>query len=179
VPTAAIRHAQPEDLFWAARRVVAFSDDMIRALVKTAEFSDPNAEAHLGDVLIQRRNKIGAAYLATLNPVVNFDLSPGGHLSFENAAANAGVAPSPPEGYRVTWERFDNDAGTVEPLGASIVRQEEAAAPAPLPASPDGFVRVSVSAIQPAPQPWSVPVFVYFRRTMDGWKLVGIDRTRE
>src|SRR5688572_4880950 len=30
VPTAAFRHAQPDDLFWAARRVTAFSDDMIR-----------------------------------------------------------------------------------------------------------------------------------------------------
>jgi hypothetical protein len=48
-----------DDAFWAARRVMAFSDDLIRALVKTGQFSDPRAEAYLGDVLIKRRDKIG------------------------------------------------------------------------------------------------------------------------
>ena len=37
-----------DDAFWAARRVMAFTDDLIRAIVKTGQFSDPAAEQHLG-----------------------------------------------------------------------------------------------------------------------------------
>ena len=34
VPTAAFLRARADDSFWAARRVIAFSDDMIRAMVE-------------------------------------------------------------------------------------------------------------------------------------------------
>ena len=50
-PTAAILRARDDDTFWAARRVMAFSDEMIRALVKTGQDSDPQAEALLAKVL--------------------------------------------------------------------------------------------------------------------------------
>ncbi len=60
-----------DDAFWAARRVAAFTDDLIRAAVHTGEFSDPAAEKYLADVLIQRREKIKSAYLTQVNPIVN------------------------------------------------------------------------------------------------------------
>ncbi len=63
VPTAAFVNLRADDGFWAARRVMAFTDEMIRAVVKAGEFSDPKAEALLADVLIKRRDKIGRAYL--------------------------------------------------------------------------------------------------------------------
>ena len=47
-----------DDAFWAAQRVAAFTDEMIRAIVHTGEFSDPAAEKQLGDILIKRRDKI-------------------------------------------------------------------------------------------------------------------------
>ena len=178
VPTAAFRHAQPEDLFWAARRVTAFSDEMIHALVKTAMYSDPEAERHLADVLIQRRNKIAAAYLICVNPLVDFALSPDGQLSFANAAVTAGVAPPPRGGYRVRWARFDNPTGSVTPIGETTIAPEASAlAPAPLPATKGTFVRVEVSAIAPPHEGWT-PVQAYFRRTADGWTLVGLERSR-
>ena len=46
---------------------MAFTDEMIRAIVKTGQFSDPAAEQHLADVLIKRRDKIGRAYLVPTN----------------------------------------------------------------------------------------------------------------
>ena len=52
-----------DDAFWAARRVMAFTDDQIRAIVKTGQFTDAAAEQHLADVLIKRRDAIGRAYL--------------------------------------------------------------------------------------------------------------------
>jgi hypothetical protein len=56
VPVAALRHARADDTLWAALRVMAFTDDHIRAAVKTGNFSDPAAEQLLAEVLIQRRD---------------------------------------------------------------------------------------------------------------------------
>ncbi len=95
VPTAAVLRARDDDSFWAALRVMAFSDEMIRAAVKTAEFSDPAAERLLGDVLIKRRNTIARVYLSKINPVVRPALDGEGTLTFANAAVDAGVAAAP------------------------------------------------------------------------------------
>ena len=40
VPPASFRHSRADDEFWAARRVMAFSDEMIRAVVHTGGYSD-------------------------------------------------------------------------------------------------------------------------------------------
>ena len=40
-PRQPILNARADDHFWAARRVMAFSDEMIRAIVKTGQYSDP------------------------------------------------------------------------------------------------------------------------------------------
>ena len=66
--------ARDDDNFWAARRVVAFTDEMIRTVVKAARFSDPAAEKLLADVLIARRDKIAQVYLPKINPIVDVAL---------------------------------------------------------------------------------------------------------
>jgi hypothetical protein len=176
-PVAALRHTQGDDLFWAARRVMAFPDDMIRAIVKTAMFSRPEDERHLAEVLIQRRNRIGASYLTAVIPLVDFELSRDGRLSFANAAVTAGVASPPGGGYRVRWERFDNHTGTSAPIGeTTIVAGERAAAPGPLPDAAGAFVRVEVRSVAPAHAAWA-PARACFRRTSSGWTLVGLSRT--
>ena len=60
VATAAFLRARADDTFWAARRVAAFTDEMIRSAVRAGRYSDPAAEALLADVLIKRRQKIAA-----------------------------------------------------------------------------------------------------------------------
>jgi hypothetical protein len=177
VPTAAFRHAQLDDLFWAGRRVMAFSNELIEAVVKTAEFSDVDAERHLTDVLIQRRDKIGAAYLVAVNPLVNFALSPGGRLTFENAAVDAGVALPPRGGYRVSWARFDNVTESLSPLGDTVAGDDgRVDTPRPLPQTPGAFVCVQVAFVEPTFDTWT-PMRAYFRRTADGWTLIGLDRS--
>ena len=46
-PTTAYMELRADDAFWAARRVMAFTDDLIRAAVHAGQFSDPAAERHL------------------------------------------------------------------------------------------------------------------------------------
>ena len=178
VPTAAFRHAQPDDLFWAARRVTAFSDPMIRAIAAAGDYSSPEATQHLADVLIQRRDRIGAAYLNAVSPLVEFSLSPDGRLSFVNAAVKAGVAPEPTGGYRVTWARFDNNTNSMAGFGDSAVADSRTAVatPQPLPNAVGAFVCVRVSPVSPPHDTWG-GVRAYFRRTDRSWVLVGLDRS--
>lgn len=114
-------HARADDTFWAARRVMAFSDEMLRAIVKMGQYSDPAAEQLLAEVLIKRRHKIGKAYLPAVNPVVDFRLDSSGSLTFENAAVKAGLATAPRGGYEARWHRFDNSNGNAAPIGAPVV----------------------------------------------------------
>jgi hypothetical protein len=174
VPTAAFLRARADDTFWAARRVLAFSDDMIRAAARTGEYSDPAAAEHLATVLIQRRDAIARTYLPAINPLVYFALDGSGALSFVNAAVQAGVAAAP-KGYAAEWSRFDNATGTADRI-AETTGAERLAAPAGLPAADGAYVKVRVRAVD-APHPsWHTPVDVYFRRTGGGWKLVGLER---
>jgi hypothetical protein len=177
VPAAALAHARADDNFWAARRVAAFTDDLIRAIVKTGQYTDPAAEKLLGDVLIQRRNKIAAYYFKAVNPLVDFALTGDGRLRYRNAAVDAGAASVPTGGYRVTWSNFDNATGAATPLGTPVTASGlEAQAPVPLPTGGDAIVRVEVAAVGGADPSWAVPVSAYFRRNSTGWQLVGIDR---
>jgi len=177
VPTAAFLRARPDDDFWAARRVMAFSDEMIRAIVKTGGYSDPAAEKHLADVLIERRDKIGRAYLVAVNPLVDFALDDAGTLTFENAAVTCRVAEAPASGYSATWFSFDNDTGATSPIGTpQTATATRLPAPSALPEQVGGFVKVQVAAVDSPHEAWTKPVDVYFRRTQTGWKLVGLER---
>ena len=179
VPTAALRHARSDDTFWAARRVAAFTDQMIRTVVRSAQYSDPAAERLLVDVLIKRRQKIADAYLPAINPLVGFTLSEDGRFSFRHAAVDAGVAMPPPGGYRVEWASFDNTTGESRSLGPpATFSQTEVQAPGLLPPAANAFVRIEVAAVEPAPVAWTRPASVYFRRAGDGWKLVGVEKLR-
>jgi hypothetical protein len=177
IPTEAFLNARADDNFWAARRVMAFSDELIRAIVKTGQYGDPAAEKHLADVLIQRRNRIGQAYLPAVNPLVDFRIDESGALTFENAAVKAGVAPAPPEGYEARWYRFDNNSGAATAIGvATVSRDLKIQAPAGLPAAIGEHIKVEVVVVGSPNSAWRVPVQVFFRKVTQGWKLVGLQR---
>jgi hypothetical protein len=180
VPAAALLHVRSDDTFWAALRVMAFSDDLIRAAVKTGQYTDPAAEKLLADVLIARRNAIARAYLSKVNPLTKFSLDGAGVLTFENPAVRAGVADAPKGGYTAAWSRFDNATGTAQPIGSPVAaRTERLQAPADLPRASGSYVKVSVAAVDPASAlltSWANPVDVYFRSTGSGWQLVGVER---
>ncbi len=128
-PVTAYIELRADDAFWAARRVMAFSDDLIRAAVHTGEFSDSAAEAHLAAVLIKRRDAIGRAYLPAINPIVDPRLDAAGQLTFANAAVAAGVAEAPTE-YHAAWFRFDNATAGTQPIGETRGATASMAAPA-------------------------------------------------
>ena len=173
-PNRAFDRAEPDDLFWAARRVMALSDEAIEAAVDAAQYTDPRAAEYLTEVIITRRDKIGQTWLTPVNPLVDFALSSAGALTFRNIAADTGRAPAA-ESYELQWARFDNLTGTTTPLaGPETLKTPSTQAPAPLLSEP--FVEVRVSARSAAHPAWAEPVIVRFRRGADGWSLVGLRR---
>lgn len=176
VPNPAFRRARPDDTFWGARRVMAFSDDMIRAAIKTGKYSDPAAEKHIADTLIARRDAIGREWLTDVNPVVDVALDASGTLRFGNAAVDRGFAKAPAS-YEVAWFTFDNATGATAPIGGPLASTgTEARAPSGLPGAAGSFVRVDIKAVNPPHPSWARPVQAYFQRAEAGWKLVGFER---
>jgi hypothetical protein len=171
-PTTAYMELRDDDAFWAARRIAAFTDEMIRAAVHTGQFSDPEAEKHLADVLIERREKVKSVYLTAVNPIVNPRLESGG-LTVENAAVAGGVAQAP-AAYRASWMTFDNNTAATKPLSETKSTTTTIPAPDGLPSS--GFVAVDIAADSDAFPAWKQPVRAFFRRDGGSWKLVGLER---
>jgi hypothetical protein len=177
VPNAAYQRADADDTFWAARKVLAITDEMIAAAVRSGNYSDPSAEQYLIETLIKRRDAIGRAYLPKINPVVDPQLEAQGTLSFQNAALEADIHPAGQTTYKAVWYRFDNATGQSE-LIAESMPTGVASIPAPdTPPTSGSFIRVDISAVNTAYPSWSSPVQVYFRRIDDKWKLVGLERS--
>ena len=174
-PTPAYVEMRADDAFWAALRVMAFTDDIIRTVVATGRLGEAGAEQHLGDVLIKRRNRIGRAYLPAINPIVEPALDVAGRLTFDNAAVRHGFAPAP-ESYRAVWHTFDNATGAIRALGEVTGAGPALQAPAALPSAPGVFIQVDLSATSREHPSWADPIVLHFRRTDAGWKLVGLRR---
>jgi hypothetical protein len=145
------------DAFWAAKKVMAFSDDAIRAIVSTAQYGDPRAAEWLAKCLIERRNKIGRAFFEDVLPLDGFELS-GGKLTFDDLAARYGFRKSPV--YSVQWFEYDNrtDARTPIPGGATF----------DVPRTQASYLAARIQAADPRKT-----VTVYLHEDC----VVGIDRT--
>jgi len=177
-PTTAYMETRDDDAFWAARRIAAFSDDLIRAAVRAGQYSDPKAEKYLGDVLIKRRDRVLSVYLTAVNPIVNPRLDANGRLTFENAASAAKVANGQPT-YRASWMVFDNATSATKPLSTTQGQTTTLDAPPGLPTTPGSYIEVDISAELQAYPSWKEPIKTYFRRTAQGWTLVGLERLPE
>ena len=62
---------------------MSFTDDDIRALVETGEYSDPRVVDYLTETLAQRRDKIGETYFSKVLPLDSFAVK-NGQLIFED-----------------------------------------------------------------------------------------------
>jgi hypothetical protein len=170
----AFRAARMDDKFWAARRLQAFTDDMLNEVIRVGQFNDPPSEEMLSKFLTERRDAIVRRYLPAVNPVVDVALSEAGTLTFRNAAVDAAVAPAP-AGYVVAWARFDNATGVTTPLGETSATEPSVRAPQDLPAAPGSFILARIAATG-GPDSWATPAHAYFRREAAGWRLIGFER---
>jgi hypothetical protein len=125
--------------------------------------------------LIKRRDKVSAAWLNQVCPVVDPVLARDGGFTFSNASMSARAATAP-ESYQLHWFRFDNATSTRTPMGEpQTAPSGEARAPAGLLDSGE-FVGVSITARHPQHPGWAKPSVFFFRRGTSGWTLVGVER---
>jgi hypothetical protein len=173
-PNPAFDSMQPEDALWAVRTVMRFSDNAVRAVVKTGKFDDPRAEDYVLRVLLERRDKIIRYYLAQINPLEGFQTTTASagerNLEFVNLGVQAGLASGCMCEY--SWHRYDNQTGTITALGAP------ASTPSlkiRVPADSAEFLMVRISSNCPAQPKWKSAVEVYLRNGSSP-SVVGIER---
>lgn len=125
----------PDDAFWAARQIMAFTDEQIQAVVESGKYSDPRATEWVTQCLIQRRDKIGRAYLQKVLPLDRFAIQ-GGELTFADLAVAHGMGQKQP--YTISWSRFNNETHASEPVAN--------ATGAKLPAMNSGFLKAAITS---------------------------------
>jgi len=175
VPNQAFLHARADDKFWAARKLVTMSTDLLRAAVRAGDFRDPASEEFLVRALAERRDAIGRAYLTAVNPIADPALAADGTLTFRNAAVDADFARVP-DGYRADWFRFDNATGQSHRIGESTGGTTTLEAPAGLPRVNGAFVKVELRTTNAAHPSWESPVTAFFKHDAGQWRLVGFER---
>jgi hypothetical protein len=153
----------PDDAFWAARQVMAFTDDELRAIVQTGQYSK-EAEDWITAALIERRNRIGRTFFAQVLPLDRFRVTATA-LEFDDLSATYGFTPA--RTYTVDWFGFDNAKSVVlDRIGSG------ATLPAPVQSLAAGsYVAARISAGDAA-----MYVDVFLRRRAGGFDVVGIDR---
>jgi hypothetical protein len=151
----------PEDAFWAARQVLAFTDEQIRALVKTGQFSDPRAEAWVAECLIKRRDKVGQAFLNQVLPLDFFQIE-NGQLIFVDLSAKYGLGENGP--FNIVWATFDNARGAAQTITTAAGPQ--------IPTTTTGFLQATITG-----KDQQRIVRVYLRERDGKYDLVGVERS--
>jgi hypothetical protein len=162
-PNPAFSNRLPDDAFWAAKQVMAFTDEQIRAIVKTGAYSDPRAEKWIADCLIARRDKIGRAFFAQVLPLDRFKIQDG-RLVFEDLAVEHKFISS--RNYKVQWSSFDNDTES------KTVLPGETTFNVPKDMVDGAFLAAEIGAGVP-----KKTVTVYVRIRTGHVEVVGLDRT--
>ena len=147
---------------------MAFTDEEIRAIVRTGRYSDVAAEQWIAECLIRRRDKIGRAFLSNpfkVLPLDRFRIE-NNRLAFEDLGVTHQLAAA--RNYTVQWFRFDNEAETRTPLGGET---SLAVPPTVENAGAGEYFAADIHADDPAKQ-----VTVYVRKEADRVEVVGIDR---
>ena len=107
-PNPAFLNRLPDDEFRAAKQVMAFSDDDIRAIVSTGLLTGDKAAEYLVQSLIKRRDKIGKAYFAKVLPFDRFRLDANGALVWDDRGNSV-------KDTSVAWFAFGNATGARTP----------------------------------------------------------------
>jgi hypothetical protein len=156
-PSTAFRNENAANRLWAARKIVAFTEDEIRAVVKTGQYSDPVAEEWIARCLIERRRKIVDAFLPGMAGLDGFGIR-------EDRLTWSYAGPGQPPRVGVQWAGFDNRSSRRNVLSG------ESSARMPLLKEPAEYLVAELSG-SPGPS-----VSVYVGNRAAGPLVVGWER---
>ncbi|UCF38674.1 MAG: hypothetical protein JSU96_07515 [Acidobacteriota bacterium] len=169
-PNPAFDRMLPDDAFWAASIVAQFPDEVIRAVVKAAQYSDPEAEAFLSDTIIRRRDKVVDHYFSEVNPLSDFSVDEK-MLVFRNLGVERGLAQSVE--YEYEWFVLDNANGELASITEQLIQREERI---PVPQTDADYLVARIRTRSPIQRNWKQNVEVSLRVSDSGVSVVGIDR---
>lgn len=158
-PNPAFLSRGAEDEYWAAKLVMSFTDEDIRAIVATGQYSSYGSAQYVTKTLIARRDKIGRTYFQKVLALDNFRVA-GGRLEFEDLAVKHGYVPQ--RQYQIEWSRFDNDTN----VNYVLPEAKDFA----IPATPSQYLAAKITVKGDSRR--IIAVFV-----RQGREVVGIDRT--
>ena len=165
-PNPAFQNRLPDDEFWAAKKVMAFTDEQLQAVVKLSQFSDARAAQWITNYLIKRRDRIGEVYFGKVLPLDDFRVE-GDELKFEDLGVTHGLVSS--RSLQTAWSRFDNDSETHTAItGASGLQ---------LPGAVTGGSNGAYFAAKIKGADESKTVTAYLRKKPQGFAVVGVERT--
>ncbi len=153
-PNPAFSNMTGDDAYWAAKIVMSFTAEDIRAIVKTGRLSNPEAEEYLVDTLIERRDKIGRTWLTSRNSFDRFELTEDGDLQFDHLGSRYDFVRRPE--HQTAWYRFDNMTGRRDAIDR-------------FPAGEHGYFVAVVSSLEGNVQ-------VYVRNLTGRAEIVGVER---
>ena len=156
-PNAAFLNMNDQDAYWAAKIVMSFTEEEIRAIVRTGQLSDPEAEDYLVETLLARQNKIGRTWLTRVSSFDQFEWTPSGELKFEHLGSFYDFVRKPD--VQVSWFTFNNTTGERHSIQKFDPKRDE------------GYFVASLSSLEGT-------VDVYVRRMAGGAEpqIVGVER---
>lgn len=165
-PNPAFINCDDEDAFWAAKQVMNFTDEEIRAVVSMGRFSNPQAEKYLANTLIKRRDKIGLAYLHVSGGLDKFRISNKGYLEFEDLLVKYRLATNH-QTRMVSWQIFDNQH---DQLLEVLSENQFERLSLKIPRSSSEYLAATIAT------PNVGKVTVLIRNSRDSYKIVGLRR---
>ena len=172
ITNAAFRHMRPDDTFWAATKLAAINDEMIRAAVAEGKFGDKESEEFLAKAISDRRLRILQTFLPKVNPIVDPALDRERPPVVSECRRSTRRSPIA----RRDTARSGTRSTTNTNKATLVATTEETQSPMLMPAMPASeYIQVDISAVG-GPEPWTKPVSAYFRRNSEGWTLVGFER---
>jgi len=166
-PNPAFVQMTPLDGYWGAKRVMAFRDEQIRAIIEEGKFHDPKVVDYITKALESRRDAIGRAWFRQVLPLEGFRIVDD-RLTFDDLGVQYGFSSL--NHYQLSWFVWHNDAKQKEDVPSS----ENSVLPDSLKSLAAGSYIGCRIALDHADKR---SVTIYFRHDGDNWKLVGISRT--
>ena len=156
----------PADDYWAATKVMASTDDDIRAIVEQGQFSNPEAIDYITKTLIARRDADGRAWFQRALPLEELRME-NAELHLENLVVRYGFTKAP--SYHYEWFHFDNHTGEKKAVPAS---SSTMVPPELIDGAKGGYFGCTITSEEQG----DLSTTAYFYEESGTWRLVGIDR---
>ncbi len=199
-PIPAFQNMTSLDAYWAAKIVMSFTDDQIRAAVEMGDLTDKGAEDYLTRILVERRDKIGRYWFGRVNALDNFSIVRDGdeqRLEFDDLEVAAGFERAADTSYRYGFYHNACD-GTHELAGDRVLESPGADTRPGIPLGSE-FANMASEALSrsdsrkdcdryfyvvvrtgrgPASGDWGkwVKIHLHLDDSRRGFEIVGVDR---